>query len=69
MKEKCCKNCFYITSKNSKEFPLDDYRIEYACEFHKLCEVRWPEEQRCDEWTSTISGDRNLKLEKLGIVD
>jgi len=69
MKNECCKNCFYLTSKNSKEFPLDDYYIEYACEFHKLYrrEVSRPDEQRCDDWTSIKSGVRNLKLEELGI--
>ena len=69
MKEKCCKNCFYITSKESKDFPLSDYHTEYGCDLHKLYddEVRWPETQRCGEWISIKSGVRNLKLEKLGI--
>lgn len=38
MKSECCKNCFYLTSKNSKDFPLSDYHIEYACEFHNTVE-------------------------------
>jgi hypothetical protein len=69
MKSECCKNCFYLTSKNSKDFPLSDYHIEYACEFHKLYrrEVSHPDEQRCNDWTSIKSGVRNLKLEELGI--
>lgn len=74
MKEKCCKNCFYLTSKESKDFPLSDYHTKYVCELHKLYndEVMWawqysPETQRCDEWSSIKSGIRNLKLEELGI--
>lgn len=69
MKEKCCKNCFYLTSKESKDFPLSDYHTKYGCELHKLYdgEVRWPKEQRCDHWTSIVSGNRNLKLESIGI--
>lgn len=69
MKNECCKNCFYLTSKNSKEFPLDDYYIEYGCKLHNLHndEIRWPDEQKCDNWTSIKTGVRNLKLEELGI--
>lgn len=69
MKEKVCKNCFYLTSKESKDFPLSDYNIDYGCKFHKLSngEVNRPGEQRCDDWASIESGFRNLKLEELGI--
>jgi hypothetical protein len=28
----------------------------------------WPSSQRCDDWTAIISGNRNLKLEELGII-
>jgi hypothetical protein len=69
MKEKVCKNCFYLTSKASKDFPLSDYHIECGCEFHKLFngEVMWPEQQRCDEWISIEVRIRDSKLEELGI--
>ena len=69
MKEKVCKNCFYLTSKESKDFPLSDYHTSYGCSLHKLFnnEVRWPNEQKCDNWTSIKTGVRNLKLEELGI--
>ncbi len=69
MKLQCCKNCFYLTSKEDKDFPLDDYYINYGCKLHNLTngEVRWSNEQRCDSWTSIISGLRNVKLEELGI--
>jgi hypothetical protein len=71
MKDKFCKNCFYLTSKESKDFPLSDYHTKYVCELHKLYNdevMWWPSSQRCDDWTSIISGNRNLKLEELGII-
>ena len=69
MKVQCCKNCFYLTSKEDKDFPLDDYYINYGCKLHNLTnnEVKWPNEQKCDSWTSIISGQRHKKLEDLGI--
>jgi hypothetical protein len=70
MKLQCCKNCFYLTSKEDKDFPLDDYHIIYGCKLHNLSnkEVNRPSEQRCHDWTAIISGNRNLKLEELGII-
>jgi hypothetical protein len=69
MKLQCCKNCFYLTSKVDKDYPLSDYHTVYGCKLHNLTngEVRWPNEQRCDSWTSIISGQRNKKLEELEI--
>ncbi len=64
-----CKDCFYLSSKSDRAFPYDDYYTKYSCEFHKLYngEVSRPNEQRCDSWTSIISGNRDIQLGKLGI--
>lgn len=69
MKDKCCKNCFYLTEKPSKEFPRSEYHIKYGCSLHHLYdgEVRHPWEQLCDHWFSIKSGERNKKLESIGI--
>jgi len=62
-----CKNCYYLTSKLDKDFPLDDYYTEWGCSFHSLYngEVRWPSEQRCDDFLSQTSRVRNEKIETI----
>ena len=55
-----CSNCFYITSKESKEFPLSDYHTMWGCSLHNLYdrEVHDPHSQRCDDFLSKKSGEK-----------
>jgi len=63
----CCYDCFYITQKQSKDFPLSDYHTDYGCRFHNLHngEVRWPKEQRCDDYLSKSAVNRNIKIDEI----
>lgn len=69
MSEKRCINCFYLTFRENKEFPLDDYQTIYGCEFHKLDngDLKNPYTEVCDDWISLKSGFRDVKLKDLGI--
>ena len=67
MNKICCENCYYLTSKLDKEFPLSDYHTKWGCSFHSLHngEVSRPSEQRCDDFLSKKSGVRNEKIETI----
>jgi hypothetical protein len=71
MKEKCCKNCFFVIDKSRPEpYPSANYHVEYDCHLHgSEANVTDPESQFCgdEHWISVKVKTRIDNLEKLGI--
>ena len=63
----CCENCAYIDIQDFDKLDKSSGKGLFVCKFHNLYngELSFPQWQKCDDFTSVISKQRDKKIDDI----